>query len=273
MTGPELSVVVPARGLWPTTRACLEALRRNTPGRFEVFLIDGGSPPAMVRALAALARDWPALTVLPAPRPNSYSAAVNAGARAARAPVLVWLNNDAFVTPGWSEALREALSRPGVGAAGPRLAASGGDRVGAAWALSRQGRVTPVRLLNGSCLAVRREAADSVGPLDERFVWDLEDYDYCFRLRQAGWSLVRADGALVVHRSGATRGRWPEARRRELERRNAQALREKWRAAPPGIRRDLRRALAGVPGAAQQRATTGRTPRAAQKRAKTPAVR
>lgn len=245
---PELSVVIPVRGLWPMTRRCLELVRRNTPESVEVLVVDGGSPPAMRRALAAEAKRWPALTVLELGAPRSFAQALNHGLRAARGRVLVWLNNDAFVSPGWSGALLDVLAKPGVGAAGPRSGAAprglSSERVAAAWSLRHGGGMTPMPRLYGWCLAVRREAYESVGLLDERLVWGEEDDDYCFRLRLAGWRLVRAEGSLVFHSGAATRGRWPAARRRAHLRANAAVLREKWVVEAGRIRRELGSVLA-----------------------------
>lgn len=240
---PELSVVVPVRGRWAMTKRCLKLLRLNTPEAAEVIVVDGGSPAAMRRGLAAAARRWPALKVLELGAPRPFAAALNAGLRASRGRVLVWLNNDAFVSPGWSGALLYALALPGVGAAGPR---SGGppagrlpSRVAAAWSLRHGGAATDVPVLHGWCLAVSREAFETVGLLDERLVWGEEDDDYCFRLRLAGWRLVRAEGSLVYHAGAATRGRWPAARRRSHRRANAAVLREKWVREAGRIRREL----------------------------------
>ena len=243
---PRLSVIVPVRGRWPMTRGCLERLRRHTPGLLEVLVVDGGSPAPMRRALAALSRRWPQLRVLRLESPLPFAAAVNRGLRLSRGRILVLLNNDASVTEGWSVGLERALAAPGVGAAGPCACAPGRglDRDAAAWSLGRAGRLRSVPRLYAFCLALKREAFESVGLLDERLVWGEEDDDYSFRLRQAGWRLVAAEDTLIGHIGGATRGRWPAARRRAFGRANARVLREKWVAEAARIRRDLRAAFA-----------------------------
>lgn len=107
---------------------------------------------------------------------------------------------------------------------------AGGERVGASYPIQVDGNgrlqdferllPTPGRLLwrympfrghrglqsgerpdwvNAAFLLLRREAYASVGGFDEDFHMYCEDVDLCLRLRLAGWQLVRADEAAVVH--------------------------------------------------------------------------
>ena len=56
----------------------------------------------------------------------------------------------------------------------------------------------------GSCMLVRREAVDEVGPLDEGYFLFSEETDWCYRFRQAGWKVLFFPGAEFVHVGGAT---------------------------------------------------------------------
>jgi hypothetical protein len=66
--------------------------------------------------------------------------------------------------------------------------------------------VREAEFLMGSCMLVRREAADEVGPLDEGFFLFSEETDWCYRFRQAGWKVVFFPDAEVVHVGGASHG-------------------------------------------------------------------
>lgn len=57
-----------------------------------------------------------------------------------------------------------------------------------------------------SCIAVRRQAWEQTGPLDERFPLYGEDIDWSLRCHQAGWRLGLHDCGRVVHSERATRG-------------------------------------------------------------------
>jgi N-acetylglucosaminyl-diphospho-decaprenol L-rhamnosyltransferase len=60
--------------------------------------------------------------------------------------------------------------------------------------------------LMGACMLVRRAAVDEVGGLDERFFLFSEETDWCYRFREAGWSVVYFPGAECVHVGGAAHG-------------------------------------------------------------------
>src|SRR5256885_1433328 len=69
-----------------------------------------------------------------------------------------------------------------------------------------EARVIEVDWLFGACLLVRRDAADEVGLFDEDFFMFSEETDWCYRFRQAGWSVYFFPGAEVVHVGGASHG-------------------------------------------------------------------
>jgi len=53
--------------------------------------------------------------------------------------------------------------------------------------------------LLGACLFIRRETWEQVGGLDERFFLFLEETDWCYRAKQAGWRVVYNPSVSVVH--------------------------------------------------------------------------
>jgi len=55
----------------------------------------------------------------------------------------------------------------------------------------------------GACLAVKRDAWESIGGFDEGFfpVW-FEDADFCRRLRTQGWKILYCPEAVFVHSGG-----------------------------------------------------------------------
>jgi GT2 family glycosyltransferase len=78
-------------------------------------------------------------------------------------------------------------------------------------------RVREADFLMGACLLVRREAADTVGLFDEDFFMFSEETDWCYRFRQAGWSVLFTPDAEFTHVGGATTSRdWGPLYREQL---------------------------------------------------------
>lgn len=252
------SILIPVRGLLPATRRCLESVAANTPEPHELIVVDNASPAPTRRWLEGRARRGE-LRLIRNPENRGFAASINQAARASRGRILVWLNNDTAVGPEWLERLAACLERePSAGAVGPctndpdsgsgrgsrhEPGAEELDAFAAAWALRFDRQREVVDGLSGFCLAVRREAAEAVGPLDERFLWGEEDTDYCLRLRLAGYKLLLARDVYVRHEGGATRGRWGALRRARLTRHNRELLREKWVRLAGKLRRDAQEAV------------------------------
>lgn len=217
---PEVSVLVVTYGQVAHTRLCLEALRAYTaPGRYEVVVVDHGSTDGTVEVLRAQAAAWPALRVSARERNPGFAAGINDAARQARGEVLVVLNNDTVVTPGWLEPLLAALADPTVGLAGPTTNDSGDVAVvpasysdldgllahAARRARARAGRRRGVAKLSLFCAAMRRQTFERLGGLDEAFGLGMfEDDDLCAALAARGLRVVLAEDAYVHHAAGAT---------------------------------------------------------------------
>jgi hypothetical protein len=54
----------------------------------------------------------------------------------------------------------------------------------------------------GACVLVRRETVEQVGLLDERFFLFLEETDWCFRVKKAGWKIYHIPQAEIFHFQG-----------------------------------------------------------------------
>ncbi len=54
----------------------------------------------------------------------------------------------------------------------------------------------------GACMMVRRDALDQVGLLDEDYFLFLEETDWCYRMKRAGWKIYHIPQAEVYHFQG-----------------------------------------------------------------------
>jgi glucosyl-dolichyl phosphate glucuronosyltransferase len=107
---PAISVCVCTHARPRYLAACLDSLRAQTsdPDRFEIVVVDSGSPPEAAAAIASLAASLPNARLLRLDRPG-VSAARNAGARAASGNYAAYIDDDAVAAPDWVAQIRRVI--------------------------------------------------------------------------------------------------------------------------------------------------------------------
>jgi len=241
---PLVSFVVPLFNCLALTQAMVASLKATLPRGLphELILVDDGSTDGTSAWLDSL--DEPSIRTLGNEGNVGFAVSTNRGAAAARADILVLLNNDLILTPGWLEPLLSEFSRLGTraGAIGnvQRTVQDGTvDHVGivinlkgkpeherdlsagSLWSRLRGAR--RVDAVTGACLLIARSLWLELGGFDERFVNGCEDVDLCFRTtahRRVNLVVLRS---VVKHHVSSSAGR---KRRDEV---NTLRLTLKWR--------------------------------------------
>jgi GT2 family glycosyltransferase len=72
--------------------------------------------------------------------------------------------------------------------------------------------------VSGACLLVRRDDAEAVGLLDERYVMYLEDVDFCAAIRARGRRILFTPNVEITHLRGRSRRAAPAATNRAYRR-------------------------------------------------------
>ena len=236
------SIVIPIFQRADMLAPCLRALEACGLDGVELVLVDNGSTePAMPPLLDAWERR---ATVLRNPINAGFAAACNEGARAASAPIVVFLNSDTEARPGWLEPLIESASDPGVGMVGSRLLYPDGrvQHAGMALTLAAQPvhlhrgapgghpaatRTRDLLLVTGACCAIDRDLFLGMEGFDTAYVNGHEDVDLCLRLAAAGHRTVYRGDSVVVHHESMSPGRM------DRDDANARLFRRRWGAWAP----------------------------------------
>lgn len=118
---PEVSVVMPFRDAAETLPECLDSLRRQTLGDYELLAVDDGSQDGSAALVAAAARADARVRLLQPGRVGLVGA-LNAGVAAARAGLLARMDADDLCHPERLEAQRDALrARPELALVGTQV--------------------------------------------------------------------------------------------------------------------------------------------------------
>ena len=220
-----LSVILPIYNQLSDVMTCLNSLRAFEATGAEFIAQDDASPeyfgPAVIPAsLADCQRNAVNL---------GFGQNCNAGAARASGDVFMFINQDAYGVPGWSEgwdsAILSAFADGRVGVVGARLLFPNGaiQNAGGAFDARRQpyhlglGYSNPhceevslpreVSWTTGAALAVRRDLFEQTGgfdPIYERGYW--EDVDLCLKVRAAGFKIWYEPGCTLIHKTGQSGG-------------------------------------------------------------------
>jgi len=208
---------------------CLETLSEYplTIGTSEIWVVDNHSQDDSVERV----RDqYPAINLLENDANLGFAAGNNRGIEKCQGRYYLLLNPDTMVQKGALDSLLQFMEET------PDAAAAGGMLIGWEGEIQTSCRAFPTLLavflrgtpfhrlfpnhpslrrylmsdwdhatvrrvdwVLGACLMIRREAWETIGPLDEGFFMYYEDIDWCYRAQAAGWSVYYVPGAKVLH--------------------------------------------------------------------------
>jgi len=254
-------VLVDYNGL-EDTRKCLLSLRGQTiPVR--TIVVDNAS---RVEVAPLLQPEFPDVSFLRSPVNGGWAGGNNLGMQQALvegADLVILLNNDTIVGPQFTERLVAAANaHPAYGIFGPVIRFMSEPHEvqtdGVVFNRPQQNGffqrhpvplveqsppgIVPVDIVNGCCLAVRRETVAQIGWIDEDFFLIHEESDFCLRSQAAGWLNGVLTESLVWHKGSSTFQREGKRLQRYFDARNLVRLLQK-HGSRRGSRGRLRSAL------------------------------
>ena len=205
---------------------CLRSILENKKGMgCEIIVVDNGSRDG---SAGEVKEKFPSIDLIENKRNLGFAKAVNQGLQKASGRYLVLLNPDTQVKDAAIGRLGSFMeAHPHVGIAGVQLLNSDGSKQNSIanfpslatellnksvlrWLLPKKypgkgrGYAEPIEVdsVIGACMMVRRDAIEQVGLLDEDYFVFLEETDWCFRMKKAGWKVYHLPQAEVHHFQG-----------------------------------------------------------------------
>ncbi len=207
--------------------SCLESLFESTPDvSMQVTVIDNASSDGSV---AMVREHFPQVEVIANGENVGFAAANNQVLEAFDSPYVMLLNPDTIVKPDAVRTLLEYMeANPQVGMIGPKLLNEDGSLQRSCWrgfpslgfvlsdllylwkllpGLVRRyelsgdelNQMREVDHILGACMLTRREIVEQVGPMDAGYFLFLEETDWCYRIRKAGFSIAYVPDAEIIH--------------------------------------------------------------------------
>ena len=224
----DVSAVVVTYNARPHVEGCLASVRE-----LETIVVDNGSTDGTVEFVRAR---FPDAAVVEQEN-RGLAAGWNTGLRRTSGRYVLLLNADAWVVgDAVARLVAFADAHSDAGTVGPRLRNVDGSLQRSVrgfptlWRLATEylflrklaprsnalnafyaagfghDSVREAEVVMGACMLVRREAAESVGLVDEDFFMFSEEVDLAYRFRHAGWKTYFFPGAEAVHVGGASHG-------------------------------------------------------------------
>lgn len=251
---PRVSVVVLTYNNIALTQACLRSLELHSDyPALEIIVVDNASVDGTREFLAQWRDAAPGRKLILNEENRGFAAGNNQGLEIATGDVLVMLNNDTYVTPGWVRTLLWQLRRDdAAGMVGPVTNNIGNEarieihyddmeqmlRESSRYTLAHAGLAMDVKLVAFFCVMLRRSVYERVGGLDEAFgMGFFEDDDYCRRVVESGWKIICAEDVFVHHHLSASFGAMKSEQRKALFDRNRAIYEAKWGAWEPHVYR------------------------------------
>lgn len=257
----KVAAVVVDYGSGYIIKRCVDALLEN--GVVKVVVVDNGSCDGLIPSEKWLqATQESQVEVLKSRINLGYGAGINQGAEKLECDYLVVSNADVVVDKGAIKVMLENFKDESVGIVGPKIVGDNGWYPSArtfpsvidASGHAVLGKIKPdnrfskryqgysllglnspqeVDWISGAIMLIRKSLFDKLDGFDPSYYLFLEDVDFCYRAKQAGFKVVYDPRASVYHVQGLSRNLVPY---KSIRAHHLSALRFEWKTAK-GLRK------------------------------------
>lgn len=223
-TYPLVSVIAVNYNTDAVTAELLTSLRQVTYPNIEVIIVDNAS----ATNADYLATHFPEIIYIKNSENEGFAGGNNRGINIARGEVILLLNNDTEVSPGFLEPIIDLFNSDNrIGIISPKIRYfhtpqiiqyAGGEAINPFTARGRfigsgeqdKGQYdTPkqTQLAHGAAMAIKRELLNKIGCLPEVFFLYYEELDFCEHAIRAGYTIWYQPQSLVLHKESMSVGK------------------------------------------------------------------
>jgi len=217
---PKVSIIVLNWNNFEDTKECLESLGKISYPNYEIIIVDNGSIDSSTRRIQ---KEFPQYIYIYNDSNLGFTGGNNVGMKYAvktGADYIFWINNDMIVDKAFLEPLVQAMGSEETGLVGPATfyydqrekIYSAGEYLNSLKTRTKKyktaGKFRQVDSLGGAFL-IKKEVIDKIGYFYEPYFLNLEETDYCFQARKAGFKIFCEPKSRIWHKVGATLGKIP----------------------------------------------------------------
>lgn len=231
----DLSIIIVSLNTKDLLQQCLQSIDETTHKTvFEIWVIDNGSTDGSVEMIM---QKFPAVRLIRNDSNLGFAKANNLGIRASRGRYVCLINSDVVVLNHCLDQMHDYMEQnPTAGMIAPKILNSdmtlqiscygspnfwnslchalGMYKIfpQTRWLAGTYRKYWPydttrsVDAISGCFCMARREAIGQAGLLDENFFMYMEDFDWCKRVREAGWEVFYFPGPQAIHFGGGSTG-------------------------------------------------------------------
>jgi GT2 family glycosyltransferase len=212
---------------------CLTSVSQTTAGcTVEVIVVDNGSSDGSPQAVR---EQFPQVTLIENTENRGFARANNQALTRAAGRYVLLLNSDARLTGGALKNLVSFMDKtPEAGIAACQYLNQDGSKQNSfdnyptlstellnktllktlfpeKFPSKKRDYTNPLEVdsVIGACMIVRSETIKQVGTLDEDYFFFIEETDWCFRMKQAGWKIYHLPHIGIYHLQGQSKEKNP----------------------------------------------------------------
>jgi|SRR5699024_8038173 len=192
----------------------------------EVIVVDNSAPQTAEELRQLLPND---VKIIENEANKGFAAANNQGIKEAKGEVIIIMNNDLFINKKVLKAgVKYIMGHKKTGIWAPKLVGQSGNEQRSCFnfpaisdlineylfnnpshtmlSLKANAASTPVPVdsVIGACMFIRKKTLQEVGLFDERFFFNSEDLDLCYKLHQRGYNIIFDPTCEAVHLCSAS---------------------------------------------------------------------